>query len=183
MVLDSIRWVPLARVDKFDPDAVAYVRSRTGLREPQGSALAHFCRPWETIEVEGNALTTAGLDRITKLIIGSSGNPLSATYARLGVGDDTTAFNASDTDLSTTTNQYYVANDSTYPQQSNGVITCKGTFTDALANFAWQCWGIDIGSANTAGSTANTPLVNRKVASLGTKASGSWVLTVTLTLS
>lgn len=181
---DSIKWYPIATVDKFDRDQVAYVRRKTGLLEPEHAALLSYTKPYESVTVEGNLLTTAGLNRLTSLVIGAGGQALSATAVRLGVGDDTTAAAVGDTDLSTGTNQYYRVMDATYPQQSNGVMTFKASFQDADANFAWQCWGVDVGTPTvTSGGTVNALLFNRKVASLGTKASGVWVLTATITLS
>jgi hypothetical protein len=58
-------------------------------------------------------------------------------------------------------------------------------FGTADGNFAWQEWGIDIGTATvSSGNTVNAVLLNRKVASNGTKASGqTWTATATITIS
>lgn len=182
---DSFKWTPTAVVEKFDEDASRWVRNRTGLFELEHCAFQYFdIKPYETIEVPGNLLTTSGLNRLTSLLIGAGGQALTSTAIRLGVGDDTTAAAVGDSDLSTGSNQYYRVMDATYPQQSNGVVTVKGSFQDADANFAWQCWGIDVGTPTVSSSgTVAALLLNRKVASLGTKVSGIWVLTVTLTFS
>lgn len=184
MQIDSLKWSPVARVEKYDEDAVRWVQNNLGVQRVSGNQLALLASPYEVLTVAGNALTTAGLDRIGNLIIGATANGMDSTRVRLGVGDDTTAFAAGDSDLSTGSNQYYRVMDATYPQQSNGVLTFRSSFATGEANFAWQNWGLDIGTATvTSGATANAVLVNRKVASLGTKASGTWVLTVTVTFS
>lgn len=181
---DIARWHPIATVEKYSQGAVDYVRSETGIYEPSGDVLARYVKPYDVVGITGNLLTTVGLDRLTNLLIGGGGQALTATSCRLGVGDDVTAAAVADNDLSTTTNQYYRVMDATYPQQSNGVVTFKSTFGGSDANFAWQCWGVDVGTptVTSSGTVAGT-LFNRKVASMGTKASGTWTLTVTVTFS
>lgn len=179
--MDSIRWRPASLVQKFDRDQVAWVRGKTGLLEPDCDTLLRYVKPYEELYNEGNLLTTAGLDRITKRITGVTATALDATNSRLGVGDSSTAAAVGDTSLTGTTNSYFRLPDATYPTQSNGVLTWKASFADTEANFAWNCWGVDGGIAN--GQAATAPLVNRKVQSMGTKSSGTWALTVTITLS
>ncbi len=68
--------------------------------------------------------------------------------------------------------------DATFPTHTGGTNSAvfSATFGSGTANFAWNEWAV------FNGSTGNT-MLNRKVASLGTKATGSWQLQVTLTLS
>lgn len=176
----GVHWTPKTVLSKYDDDQVAYVRRLIG-EEPEGDDLAHFCTPYETAEVEGNLLTTAGLTRITGLIIGTLSTTLDSTRVRLGVGDSSTAATVSDTDLGT--NKYYHIMDATYPQASAGVLTFQASFGSSDGNFAWQSWGLDVGTATVTSSATVATLVNRKVSSLGTKSSGTWVLTVTVTFS
>lgn len=180
MNTNAIRWAPRALVSKYDDDQVAFVRRIEGF-EPTGDQLARYCTPYESIEAEGNLLTTAGVTRIAALVIGSLSTTLDSTRVRLGVGDTTTAAAVSDTSLGT--NQYFRVMDSTYPSASAGVITFQSTFGTSDGNFAWQCWGLDVGTATVSSSSTVATLVNRKVSSLGTKSSGSWVLSVTVTFS
>jgi hypothetical protein len=181
---DSLKWRPIARVDKFGQGAVDYVVQKTGNKNPDADTLNRFVKPYESITVEGNLLTTVGLNRLTNLLIGGGAQSLTATAVRLGVGDDATAAAVTDNDLSTTTNQYYRVMDSTYPTQANDVVTFKATFGTSDANFAWNCWGIDVGTPTvTSSGTVSALLFNRKVASLGTKSSGTWTLTTTVTFS
>lgn len=178
---EGIRWTPRARVDKYDADQVDYVRNLGDGREPCGETLSTLCDPWESIETEGNLLTTAGLTRITAVLIGTSSGTLDSTRVRLGVGDSSTAAVVGDTALGT--NQYFRVMDATYPQASAGVLTFVSSFGSSDANFAWNCWGIDVGTATVTSSATVGTLINRKVSSQGTKATGTWVYTVTITLS
>jgi hypothetical protein len=185
---ESIRWLPRVRVDKFTDDQAAYVAKRLGDNRPvQHAELTRFCTPYEVVEAAGNLLTTAGLTRITSLIIGAGGQAVTNTAARMGVGNSTTAEAVGQTDLQAaagSTNRWFQVMDATYPQVSAGVITFKATFASGDGNFVWNEWGIDIGTPTvTSGNTVNATLLNRKVQSLGTKVSGSWVLTSTITLA
>lgn len=55
--------------------------------------------------------------------------------------------------------------------------TFAADFTTGQANWVWNEWAI----FNS--PTANTGMLNRKVEALGTKASGTWTLTVDFSLS
>ena len=87
------------------------------------------------------------------------------------------------------TSAWYQGCDSSNPTQANGVITTVCTFTTGNANFAWNewCWATCTGSitpgATLASVATGTKLWNHKAQSLGTKASGSWVLTATVTIA
>lgn len=121
-------------------------------------------------------LTNAGRDFIAQAIINDSPTFFNNSNAHLGVGNGTTAFAASQTDLQGAS-KLRKAMDSSYPQRSNNVITFRATFGTGDANFAWEEWGVfNDASAGT--------MLSRKVASLGTKTSAqSWQLTATLTVN
>jgi hypothetical protein len=185
---DSIKWSPVAVVEKYDDDMTAWAAKRLGIETPQGSDFESLCiKPYETIEAPGNLITTAGLNRLTSLLIGAGGQALTATATRLGVGNSSTAAAVGQTDLSASagaSNRQFKVMDGTYPQQSNGVLTVRSTFATGEANFVWAEWGIDVAAPTVAdGTTVNALLFNRAVQALGTKASGSWVLTATVTIS
>jgi len=185
---DSIRWRPVARVEKWDADQLAFVQRKTGILVPTGDILAAHVEPYEVVESVGNLLTTAGLNRITSLIIAAGGQAATATSARLGVGNSTTAATVGQTDLQAAAgaaNRQFKIMDATYPTQSNGVLTFKSTFPTTEANFAWDEWCVDIGTPTVVdGTTVNALMLNRKVQALGTKTSaGTWALTATVTLS
>ena len=122
------------------------------------------------------ALTNAYRDLVASLTTGT-GTAFTNATSYIGVGDSTTAFANTQTDLQAATNKLRKAMDATYPQVAANVITFRSTFATTDANFAWQEWGVF--NASSAGT-----MLNRKVESLGTKTSAqSWQMTVTVTLS
>src|SRR6266566_3712465 len=187
---EDVQWRSSTLVEKWSPDQVMYARSILGY-EPSGAELDMLCgEPEDGVHEDptSNLLTTAGLTRITSLIIAGGGQGLTNTSARLGVGDSATAAAIGDTDLGAASGaghrQFYVM-DATYPTVAAGVITAKSTFGSADAVFVWNEWGIDIGTPTVAnGTTVGACLLNHKIAALGTKASGSaWTLTSTITIA
>ena len=121
-------------------------------------------------------LPTAGRDLIAKALIGDAYTTYANANAYLGVGDSSTAFGAAQTDLQASTNKLRKAMDSTYPQRATNVLTFKSTFATGEANWAWN----EIGVFNAA---AAGDMLCRVVQSLGTKSSGSWALTHTVTVT
>lgn len=186
---DFITWRPHALVEKWSGEQVAWVTKKTGILAPSGDLLSAHMAPEETAESEGNLLTTAGLTRLTALLIASgSTQAIVNTSARLGVGNGSTTATVADTDLaaaSTSANRWFQVMDATYPQVSAGVLTVKSTFGGSDGNFVWAEWCIDIGAPTvTSGATVAATMFNRKVAALGTKASPAvWALTATITIS
>jgi hypothetical protein len=99
------------------------------------------------------------------------------TAPNLGVGDNTTAFAATQTDLVAATNKLRKVMDGGYPTRSSGTLTFRSTFNTGEANYAWNEWGIF--DAPTAGT-----MYGRKQEALGTKTSAqTWQLTATITLA
>lgn len=193
--VEGIRWHAHARVDKFDLAQIDACRSALGLeREPTGAELREFCAPRESVESDGNLLTRQGLRRLMDRLAGTASNQaLDATHCRIGVGDSNTAAAATDTDLGASAGsshrQFKLVDSVTVGTgASSGVLTIVATFGTGVANFAWQEWGIDGGTADgtTVTSEGNTTpgLCNHKITSLGTKTSAaSWVFTITITIS
>lgn len=196
MASDGIKWSPVARVLKYDPDTVQDIVRLIG-HEPTGAELRHLeatqgLTPDSIVEAEGNLLTTAGLNAITALIIGSAATSFTNAHSIVGVGASTTTATVADTALGGNGGSaWYQAADASNPTQANGVLTCNSTFGTSAANFAWQewCWaGATTVSAASATlnliGTAGLVMYNHKVQSLGTKSSGStWTLQATVTLS
>lgn len=189
---DGAKWKVSAKVDKFDRDALAKCADWLGLRhrEPTGAELLAWMEscpdatgPYETVVVPGNLLTTAGLNRLTGLLIAAGGQGYDATHARIGVGDDATAANVADTDLTAAAGSSHRQFDLVDTiSRSNGVVTAVATFGTGVGNFHWQEWGIDNGTASTTSVVA--VFLNHKVTDLGTKTSAaSWVFTVTITIA
>ena len=102
---------------------------------------------------------------------------ISNANAHLGVGDSTTAFAATQTDLQASSNKLRKAMDSSYPTRSSGTLTFRSTFNTSEANFAWNEWGVF--NASSSGT-----MIGRKVESLGSKTSSqTWQLTATVTVA
>jgi hypothetical protein len=149
-------------------------------------------KPYEVIEKEGNLLMYGGVSCLWQALLGNgtatAGQAL--TYfnngnAAIGTGDSTTAAAATQTNLQAATNLLRKGMDSTYPQHTDATtsgaasIVFRSTFASSEGNYAWQEWGVF-----NSPTAATGRMLNRRVESLGTKASGSsWTLTVTLTLA
>ena len=68
--------------------------------------------------------------------------------------------------------------ESGYPSVAGQTVTFRSIWASAEGNFDWNEWTVANGSSDSATN------LNRKVAALGTKASGSeWTLTVAITVS
>ena len=118
-------------------------------------------------------LTNAYRNFICQATVGQAVTPFNNTNAHLGVGDGTAAFATTQTDLQGA-NKARKAMDSGYPTLAGNQMTFRATFGGADANFAWNEWGVF-------NAASGGVMMNRKVESLGTKASGAtWVLTVTV---
>lgn len=183
-------WVPMAKVLKYGQEKVAQITAQLGF-EPKGYHLRELessghIEPDEVTDVVGNLLTTAGLNRMTSLILGS-GAAMTNAQTFSGVGDSSTAATVADTTLGASSNKWYKATDATYPSQANGVITNNTTFQTGEANYAWNewVWGIATGTLTAGSSLPGTSpvLINHKIQSMGTKVSGSiWTLQGTVTI-
>lgn len=122
------------------------------------------------------ALTNAGRDLIARALIGDVYTIFNNANSHIGVGDSTTAFAATQTDLQAPTNKLRKAMEATYPLRAANVLTFRSLFSTSEANFAWNEWAVF--NALGAGD-----MLNRKVETLGTKTSAqSWQLTVQLTI-
>ena len=185
---DAVRWRATWSIHKFDDPTGTIGQALEG-----GAELDAFAdHLLEVIEREGNLLMYGGASCLWQCLIGNGTTTAgqNLTYfnngnAAIGVGDSTTAAAATQNDLQAATNKLRKAMDATYPSHSDGTssgaatITFRSTFGSSDANFAWQEWIV----ANSA-TAATGRALNRKVESLGTKASGTtWVFTVTLTLA
>lgn len=147
-------------------------------------------QPFDVVEFAGNLLMYGGASCLWQTLIGngSATGSQTLTYfnngnAYLGVGDNTTAAAATQTDLVAATNKLRKAMDATYPTHTDATtvgaatITFRSTFGTSDANYAWE----EVATFNGA---SGGRMLNRKVQSLGTKTSAAtWVLTETITLS
>jgi len=180
---DGLKWYAEWEVRKYNrPSAVVL----------SGQAL-----PDAVIRGQGNLAMNGGVDVIWKRLITlkpSTGlaavTSAFSTKAALAVGDSSAASTASQTDIQAASGATHRARrvmDSSFPSHTTGTSTTSRsasfqvTFTTAQANFAWKEWGL-FNSTSTGASAFR--MLNRKVASLGTKTSAAtWQLNIKLTIS
>ena len=136
-------------------------------------------KPYEVLKGEDNCLLNSGINEIWDLVSGAvsgTGHVYDNTKAQIGVGDSATAANATQTDLQAAVNKTYEGMEGGFPTSTSQKITLKSSFGSSKANFVWNEWVIQ--------QLTSLICLNRKVDSMGTKASGStWTLEVTITLS
>ncbi len=96
------------------------------------------------------------------------------TNTRLGVGDSSTAFAASQTDLQAATNKLRKVLDSA-PARTNNAIDYTTTFGTSEANFAWN----ELGLFNSA--SGDYMATRRTLSGFGTKTNtDQWTITVSV---
>jgi hypothetical protein len=198
-------WQIKATVSKYAPEDVeVYVQKRRlpGVRgfvrrrqrvtchrvrgTGQMAGWGERCAPARPIEVQTslhNLLVNAGIQRLEDLLIGAGGTAYNTANSRIGVGNSSTAAVATQTDLQAAAgaaNRQFKLISSAVSRTTN-TITWVATFASGEAQFVWNEWCIDNGTAD--GTTVVAPMLNRKVANPGTKGAAVWVFTVTLTIS
>lgn len=165
------------RTDEYDRLVDSLVADGIGLSEAHEHAKAKIA-PYEIVEGDYNALVDVGIILLLDAMIGTAITAFSNANARLGVGDSATAWGTGQTDLQAGANKLRKAMNATYPLGTGTkTITFRSDFTTGEANWVWNEWAI----FNAASGA--TSMLNRKVENLGTKASGTWTLTVTFTLT
>jgi hypothetical protein len=183
---DGIKWNAHATIRRYDEKATQRAAD-VGLVSPTDDDFDRLgIAPYDVSEAARNLLTTAGIGRIATLLNAGTGNLIASTTARVGVGNGAGTAAIGDTDLSASAgsaNRWFQTCTVTTP---SNVLTFAATFASADGNFAWNEWGIDIGTATvTSGNTVNAVLLNHKTSfAQGTKASGqTWTMTATITFS
>lgn len=193
-VKEHIKWLVDFKVEKYEEDVAGLVAARLDIPKEfvqhrelwtpgfedrlavVNAEVLSQLKPWEVIEREGNMLLNEGINGMWKLICGGTETAFNNTNARIGVGNGTTAASASQTGLQGASTAF-AAMEASFPTYGTSQkATFKSSFGTSVANFAWEEWTIDNGSS------ANVNL-NRKVEALGTKSSGTWTLTVDITLA
>jgi len=164
---EKANWLCRYRLSKYHQDIKAF-RGRE-------AEFHQLFEPYQVIEGEGNCLLNTGIDELWDLVTGASANHFDNTNTQIGVGDSSTAANATQTDLQATTNKTYKGMETGYPTSTSQKATFKASFGSSDANYAWNEWVV---KHSTTGKC-----LNRKVESLGTKSSGTWTLEVSITLS
>jgi hypothetical protein len=166
---------------------------RLGLQEDGGGSWTDPGAPLRALpageaDSEKNLLTTNGINRMLNLTIAGGGQALTNTATRLGTGNGVGTAAVGDTDLSAaagSANRWFQVMDATFPSVATNVLTAKATWATGDGNYAWNEWGLDVGTPTvTSGNTVAALLFNHKTsAALGTKTTGTWVLTVTVTVT
>jgi hypothetical protein len=151
-------------------------------------------RPYETMEHTGNLQLIGGASLFWERAItlapttsatGAALQALSTATAVIGVGDNSTAAVGTQEGLKSTggaTGIWYSTMTTGFPSHTDATTSTggrttqfKASYGSTQANFAWNEWAV----ANSSGGRH----INRAVASLGTKTTGTWTLTVDLTLT
>lgn len=134
--------------------------------------------PYEVSEIHGNLLLNEGIGALLNLLIGNAETNYGNANAYIGVGDSSTAENATQTGLQAATNKLWKAQEATYPQISGQKVTWRSVFGSAEANFDWNEFTV-VNASDDAGDN-----LNRKVSAQGTKASGqTWTVDLEITFS
>jgi hypothetical protein len=179
---DVIRYKTIWICEKWSEEAVDFARRKLGLEKDAavGSAVlrdALGIKPDLTEEVVGNLLLNEGIAEIWDLVIAAGGTTAyNNANAQVGVGDSAAAEAATQTDLQAATNKLFKAMNATYPIRTAQTVAWQSDFLTGEANWVWNEWSIRNGVTRDRN-------LNRKVQSLGTKASGTWTLTGQITLS
>lgn len=138
--------------------------------------LAGF-EPDEIVYDGGNTILDVGATELLSIITGTGGTPYNAANAYIYVGSNNTAENTSQVGvIATGANRAFAGMDSGYPQVNNRQAIFRASFGDTSANFDWNEASI------VNGLGVNAVAMNRKVGTLGTKATGTWTLQITVSL-
>jgi len=134
-------------------------------------------KPYEVVETDEDVALNEGLQNVIDIICGLGTTTLyNNANARLGVGNDGTAPDPSQTGL-LGASQLYKGMNTGYPQRSGQQAQWQSDFVDGEAEWAWLEETIDNGA------TASKNLC-RQNTNLGTKPAGqTWRLTGTITFS
>jgi hypothetical protein len=164
------------RDDRYDEYVAGLKAKGLPLHEVYAKAEKDI-KPYEVVVGDYNAMVDNGIQIAIDLLTAYGGATSFATgNARLGVGDSATAWNTTQADLVAATNKLRkVMQSGTYPQNGTKKTTFKSDFTTGEANWVWNEWGIF-------NSASGVTMLSRKVENLGTKASGTWTLTVEFSL-
>jgi len=174
-------------VRRWDKDATDWVAARAypGAELTPAVFAAFGVKPYSvTTDENCNSILQAGWVALLGGIAGTSiTTKWGATVGRIGVGDSSTATTYTMTDLQASTNKYYqlVSGAPTIATGSSpATLTFTAVFGTGNANFAWQEFVSDEGTASNTGPVVATCL-NRGVSAQGTKASGqTWTATETI---
>ena len=146
-MLETLRGTTSLVVRRYDADMVAYAVRKLD-REPTSDLefLRLRVKPYSITEDRGNQTLNNGLTAITNLMTGVANNTFSQTTARIGIGDSSTAVSVSQTDLQASSNKLWHILSGAVTAGS-GALTLPATFGTAEANYTWNEFGFDLGTA------------------------------------
>ena len=164
--MEVAKWNVQWKVSKYEGDINAC--------KTEAERQAFLKKPCQVVKGKGNCLLNTGINELWELVAGASANHFDNTHATIGVGNSTTAAAAAQTDLQGAS-KTYKGMEATYPLHTTQAITFKSVFGNAEANYAWNEWVVK--------QSTSSICLNRKVESMGTKASGSWAIEVAISLA
>ena len=135
-------------------------------------------KPYEEVVVEDNILLNEGINLVLDLLLDAGGTQFTNLTSYLGVGDGTTAAEATQTGL-LGSNQAYSGMEAGYPQRNDQTITWRAVFGPDVAVFDWREFTV-------ANSNSNDGInLNRRVdETQGTKGQNqTWTLDLEIMLS
>ncbi len=177
--------------EKWSEEACKFARKKTAAVGDISSAILRKVVGKAELEEThgGNLLVNEGIARLLALLTAAGGTAYNNANAYIGVGDTATAATATDTELNaanSASNRFYKAMNASYPTAAvSQTQSWQSDFATSEANFAWNEWTVAAGATTASGSgfLVGTTNLNHKIASLGTKASGTWTLTAQITIS
>jgi hypothetical protein len=159
------------RTEDYD-QLLAYLRTK-GLSAYEAETKAgRDIKPYEIVVGDFNAMVDIGIGYALDRLIGGATTAYNNASAYLGVGDSTVVWGTTQTDLQAASNKLRTGMKATFPTTGTKKVTFSSDFTTGQANWVWNEWCI----ANAVSGA--TSMLSRKVEVLGTKASGTWTLTV-----
>ena len=188
------------RVRRWDADQTAWAARKAGVEDllPRGLTIRpelfrqYKIDPYsDTADYDCNLIVSAGWVALLGGVAGTTMSPkFGAANARIGVGTSSTAAAYANTTLTGDTG---VASTTSYFKLCSGApviatgsspptLTFTSVFGTAVANFAWQEFGTDAGTADSvSNATTGGTFFNRGVSAQGTKAAGqTWTATETI---
>lgn len=177
MSLDHGSHHTIFKVRRWDTDQATWVMRKLDLSDPIGQDFDNLgVAPYlETIH-DGNLVTDAGWNLLMKNVAGTPGTLFSVTVGRIGVGNGVGTAAYTDTDLSAaagSTNRQFklISAAPTVGATHSAGLVFAATFSGAQANFFWNEFGVDQGTAD--GTTVTAVLLNHATGiAQGTKVSG-----------
>jgi hypothetical protein len=169
---------------RADRDALSLLREGRNVSVRPETFARYGVEPETWRQDNVNNVLQAGWAALLGSVAGTSiTTKWSASVGRIAVGDSSTAVSFTQTDLQASSNKYYQlisAAPTISTASSPATLVFAATFGTGVANYAWNEFITDEGTASNTGPVVAVCL-NRGVATMGTKASGqTWTATETI---